>query len=502
MTRIKKIEKESVGIEGPSDHSKRTLSYVGLAARYASVLSLLFLSAAASAQDQSLSQSNALNSPMSNIDAAVQRSEATPLANFTVASSWTASRSESLFIWQGFDHEWKRFVVLKNEGRVPHRLSKFQNYLAETEAGDVVAHVGQSTGVDGNYAKPKVYYSEIKNGSDAFTIHKGITSFSWFDEVNNAEHPVANNKIVQPIPLPEHSVEPNAPYVVLLDGFELDLQCEDSDQPESEPCNSNGIWPYIFQIQLQGCSSMVGEEFSEQVVRTEYEQTQSDDVRSGCRIEANIFRAWTPNKGGFQLWPIINEVKPLNHRLNYKLNIRYSYISGDNLQVSPALLHESSFKLQAKTSPVDTTVDEAFDRQMHVTGITGFGFMLEEPEAINPAWQWLGSDVLHRGRYLGHLGFSVVNPENGYTPVFQQQLQVWSPISVVDSHVVATLNTQLLSINQAVQQNVAKGKICINSTEQAPAFSRWTMCGLNNPIARWIYGAAQSEDSMPIGEGQ
>lgn len=466
---------------------------------------MLFLSAATFAQAND--HREILNNSISSIDAEVQTLEATPLANFAATSSWVASKSESLFIWQGFDHEWNRFVLLKNEGRVPHRLSKFQNYLAETDAGDVIAHVGQSTGVDGNYARPKVHFSEIKHGGNLFTIHKGITSFTWLDDLNNDEHPVANNKIVQPISLPlistsdenfESQGEPKAPHVILLDGFELDLQCDDSEQPDSEPCNSNGIWPYVFQVQLRGCSSVAA---TNSATTPDLGPISPSDSYTGCRIEANIFRAWTPNKGGFQLPPIINEVKPLNHRLNYKLNIRYSYISGDDLQVLPELLSERTFKLQTEASPDEVSFEEVVGSQSLVTGITGFGFMLEEPETINSAWQWLGSDVLHRGRYLGHLGFSVTNPEHVSSPVFQQHMRVWSPVSVVDSNVVATLSTQLLGVNQMVQQSTAKGKICINSTEQAPAFSRWKMCGLNNPIARWIYGDAQSEDNMPIGEG-
>ena len=65
----------------------------------------------------------------------------------------------------------------------------------------------------------------------------------------------------------------------------------------------------------------------------------------------------------------------------------------------------------------------------------------------------------------------------------------------MNSDVFSQLSTQTawLGDSVSVESGKVKGKLCINSTDQAPAFSRWKMCGLNSFWAKWIYGAEQSE---------
>ena len=79
---------------------------------------------------------------------------------------------------------------------------------------------------------------------------------------------------------------------------------------------------------------------------------------------------------------------------------------------------------------------------------------------------------------------------------------VWAPVTVVDSLVTTTLRTAILDVagNSAADQQQARGRLCINSTEQAPAFSRWKRCGLNTWWSRWIYGPEQSSDQLTISE--
>ena len=127
--------------------------------------------------------------------------------------------------------------------------------------------------------------------------------------------------------------------------------------------------------------------------------------------------------------------------------------------------------------------------------------MLSEPEHLQPAWQWLGSDVAHRGRYIGKLHFEIDNPIPGAEDSLNrnQYQRVWSPVSVVDSDVVTQLTTQTFAFESVgMESNTASGKLCINSTDQAPAFSRWLFCGSNNPIMKFIYGSEQSADEKQL----
>ena len=55
------------------------------------------------------------------------------LVSILLAGSLSTAYAESkgTFIWQGFDHEWRRFVILPKEGRVPHRISRLASFIHE-----------------------------------------------------------------------------------------------------------------------------------------------------------------------------------------------------------------------------------------------------------------------------------------------------------------------------------------------------------------------------------
>ncbi len=409
--------------------------------------------------------------------------------NLQVQQRWQTSEQGRVYLWQGFDHQWRRFVGLPEQGRVPHRISKIKNYLQiDSGAGQVFAVMGQSTGVDGNYMRPKTYLSRIEQAG--LQAYHGVTQLSWTDQLTPSEHPQAINSIAVLIK-PPAELDPGQGYTLVLAGFELDLSCDDADQPPSEPCNSDGIWPYRFNLDLQNCSI-----------------TPNKEEDLACQLQVEIHRAWTPNLGGFQLPPIFSEIKPINHRLQYRMRVHYTLLTSQDGRVwaSQPVETPQAFRLQDKVEPLELAVDGVdLPSQKPVMGIKGFGFELSAADVIHPLWQWLGSDTGHRGRYLAALSFNVSGShfnESSDRWNYVQQQKVWAPISVVDSHVETRMTTQALWLPDDADVNTvtAKGKICINSTDQAPAFSRWKKCDLTQPWANWLYGTAQDQVRVFVGE--
>ena len=129
------------------------------------------------------------------IDNVIDYASETPIDNYSRQLTLSADTSHSLYIWQGFEHEWQRFVVLRNSGRVPHRISKFHNFIQQpdNDAAQASFHFAQSTGVDGNYMNPKGNYAAIH--SEAITTLSGDIALQWTDEIDASSAPIANNKI-------------------------------------------------------------------------------------------------------------------------------------------------------------------------------------------------------------------------------------------------------------------------------------------------------------------
>lgn len=410
----------------------------------------------------------------------IEQTEPTPVSAVQVSQQWQGHEGASLAIWQGFDHRWKRFVVVPGVGQVPHRISKLHNYVAPTvDEQPPQAHMAQSTGVDGNYMRPETRYTTI-NSSDYQVFH-GQTQLNWLDTLNDAPHPAAVNQFRQTITLPT-GFDSSAANLVLA-GFELDVSCSDQEQPADSPCNSNGIWPYVFRIDLQQC---------------QHQGLQADT----CQLAVDIYRAWTPNKGGFQLPPIFSEVKPLNQRHSYQLTVRYTLLAPNEGTALTETNTDSAVALAAMQQRAGVQQRESATVATDpyaVTAITGFGFRVLAPSAIDPLWAAVGSDLEHRGRYIGQLSFSVNNAEReGQRWHWQQQQHVWSPISVVNADIESELHTLLLPVAQQPTENKASGRLCINSTDQAPAFSRWLHCGQDHWLMQWIYGDPQAQDSIPL----
>jgi len=421
---------------------------------------------------------------------AIDYASETPISDYTRQLTLSPNTSNSLYIWQGFEHEWQRFVVLRNSGRVPHRISKFHNFIQQPDSVNTQAsfHFAQSTGVDGNYMNPKGSYSAIQ--SNAISTLSGDIALQWTDEIESSSAPFANNKIRETLSIPlAEFPDTNDQLAMILQGIQLDLACDDDKQPDSNPCNSNGMWPYVFNIAVEQCA-----------IR---------DQHFNCNLNIDIYRAWTPNKGGFQLPPIFEEVKPLNHSLDFSLRVYFSVISGEkgffahqeNISTTTSSdIHQRSNNERTITSSPSNT-----DFTTNTHAITSFGFSITAPEQLEQHWAFLGSDLTQQGRYIGKLTNQVTDlPQQGSIAKAAINQSLWSPVTVVNGTSHVSISTKTLSFPSDIQYistKTVKGKLCINSTDQAPAFSRWTMCNKKGWLARRIYGGKEQLShsiSLPI----
>ncbi len=427
------------------------------------------------------------------------------LAFLGSASVFAASENPAggTLLWQGFDHEWRRFVVLPREGRVPHRISRLASYT-QTDAvsqSDISGsfRFAQSTGVDGNYMWPSGYWSAIY--SPDVTVLQQSRQLQWTDAINasgasNAPFATSDKTLDIQLTVPEGSQ-----VAAILNGIDLEVSCDNSKQPADLPCNSDGLWPYDFYVGFDQCRTVA-----------ENGTTMGANTRTlNCPLQIRIHRGWTPNKGGLQIPPFFNEIKPLNHRLDISMTVHYSLLQGPDTALhttypDPFIHTRSLQNIQPMQGEHVMTWQDAFPDSRLASGITGFGFQLHEPLAMLDVWHLLGSDTRRLGRYIARLRFQTDNPDldQDHTLLtLPYSTHVWSPITVVDSLVTTRLETAILEFAEnsfTGNQNRARGKLCINSTDQAPAFSRWQFCSLNHWLARWIYGNEQASDSVSIGD--
>lgn len=132
-------------------------------------------------------------------------------------------------IWQGFDHEWRRFVVVPEAGRVPHRISRLSSYVQTDSVSEAAVtgafHFAQSTGVDGNYMWPTGYYSAFLD--DTIAVYQGQQAFTWTDTIANPDS-IPEGSHEQSTML--HLTIPQGRQVTaVLNGIDLDVSCDNAN---------------------------------------------------------------------------------------------------------------------------------------------------------------------------------------------------------------------------------------------------------------------------------
>lgn len=410
----------------------------------------------------------------SDINTEISTSNATAKSNFSTSQTLYPQDSSYLSIWQGFDHEWLRFIVSPKDGRIAHRISQMNNYIdPASDHNQVIYQFGQNTGVDGNYMHPKS--SAVTINTNGLFVQQGKINMQWTDNAIGHSVPYANNKIRQAIHIPFNGNNYDK-ATMFLQGIELDLYCDDSKQPTESPCNSNGMWPYVFNIQIENCVK--------------------HNTELSCQLHAEIFRAWTPNKGGF---PLLGEVKPLNYHLDYDLNIYFAAVAGNHsiLGNSDVVRIKNTGNIyqynKAGTEYKLTGVPGNF--HTGATVIKGIAFSLTRPNYLNEKWKLLGSDARQRGRYIARMRFQPqASSYNSGSMNIQPTMEVWAPRTVVNSKLTTEMRLQLLQFGGAsspIASTQAEGKVCLNNKDEAPFYSNWRKCDRQNPAAIAKFGGVE-----------
>jgi hypothetical protein len=382
-------------------------------------------------------------------------------------------------LWQGFHHEWLRTVV---GFRVPHRISLLDSYLSDesfsllptgSEQAQAMFHFGQDTGVDGNYMKPIGYLAGV--ASPGLAVLRGEQELTFSDQGDGGMYPKAISDLQQTISVDLQQAAlaygQLSSYTMVLRGFALQLKCDDSKQPPSEPCNSNGMWPYHWHVGVADCQIANG--------------------KLSCPLKVQISRAWTPNKGGISGL----EEKPFNQVLDFQLRVMYTVLGANSdaahfvaptSMTASGLGHDSSPQLVSQQVMGVGNQSYAYA----VSALRGFGFTFSPSET--------GDKFNHLGRYIGSLLFQI--RDQGYDPAsgllnHQASMQVWMPDTVAQSKVDYTMDSLVIQLQGAPgwapPTKEVQGSLCSNS-QDAPFFSTWKKCSDADK------GPEQNQQSVPV----
>lgn len=373
-----------------------------------------------------------------------------------------ASINRSAFLWKGFNHAWKRTVM---GFKIPHRISKFYSFVSsESHAGSGLSWsgsagftFGQSTGVDGNFMTPTGHFAAIH--SPGIHTLRGWKRMKWTDNGDGATYPKAKSNIYTTISIdldrPEMAGGSLDEHVVVFRGIKLSTSCDNAKQPANEPCNSNGMWPYKMYFRIKECSK--------------------NGTSLSCPLTVQIYRAWTPNKGGL---PLIEE-KPFNDKLDFDLTVYFSVVAGrsDDLVVthSSGIIRTGKGRENSPKTGSHRITGKPGGYATAISALTEFGFEFSKYGILKKN--------NHLGRYIGALNFHITdgsyNMDSGDLYVNYSN-QVWVPDTVVNTNVKYFTRVAALQMS-AVGSITTKNKktstsLCINS-DGAPFFSKWQKCG-------------------------
>ena len=373
----------------------------------------------------------------------------------------SSENTASLTLWKGFHHEWLRNVL---GFRVPHRISKLDSVVSDEQfsgggqnwRGMAKVTMGQSTGVDGNFMRPRLRLGALSAAGIA--VRRDSVTLHWADDSDDGDYPKAATDLEQTL---VHDV--NDPrlafgeldhYTAVLQGIQLSTSC-----PTNESCNSNGMWPHKFFVSLGRC-----------VVTNEV---------LACPLHVKIHRSWTPNQGGIPPF----EVKPFSDKLEYAFTVSYAIVGGneEQLHVAPtkSIVSHGEGHDDLAMDTFATVRGRGESRDPHATSaLTGFGFELFRPADATLA------KTLHLGRYIGGLRFILAdqdyNPSTGELTALASS-QVWVPDTVVNSGVRTQMDVVSLQLGGesvvVAPEREVQGSLCIHSSEQAPFLTRWLKCG-------------------------
>lgn len=352
--------------------------------------------------------------------------------------------SHTALLWQGFDHRWLRRVL--GAWAVPHRVSLFDSHLEEDEDG-ATWHFAQSTGVDGDHMRPVGFYSEVSAPDVAFT--RGTERFSVTDDAGTSPVPKAFHRFHRLLRV-QASEDEHA--VAVIRGLTFHSHCEAGPGA----CNSNGIWPYRFLVQLSPCEP-VGSEVI-------------------CPVIVEVGRAWTPNRGGVKGI----EEKPIDRRMSLDIDVHWTMLAGPHEALaSEQFLFEnalpSSHRIIAEEQVLPVPVQGGGRYPTATVALSSFGFEFF-PTGLRRG-------LAHRGRYIGAWGMNV-HPrqydEDAGLLLVGHSGDIWLPTTVTRTGLRLELGITALQLGHpdatVVEGTPVEGSLCADSSDNAPGFSRWERC--------------------------
>ncbi|MBJ80427.1 MAG: hypothetical protein CMH60_03835 [Myxococcales bacterium] len=402
------------------------------------------------------------NSPDNESQAPINSAEK---LSISLKKNSSPQNTSKIYIWQGFKHEWlRRFLGF----RIPHRISSLASMI-KPEHDKTLFLMGQSTGVDGNHMRPEGFYTVLE--SDKIHPEYFEIEVQWQDSIQPLPTPKSTSLIQESIILPlqalNQSEDLKENFIALMNGFSLKTKCLQSEESE---CNSDGIWPYDFSVEIGEC----------------IRQTQS----LNCPLKINLHRGWTPHHGGI---PYLAP-KPLNLHTQYKMHVALVVLRGSPMELYtqkvPPLMTEQM--LQEPNSSIVPLSLRSKDTTLlnGIIGLQGFAFKLTSTDQL-----W---GAKHQGRYIDKLSAHLESASySAKTGAMQAKFrtQIGSPKTVRQSLTQTTIHPSLIVLGPSSQNILTnqrvRGTICRNS-HNAPFFSRWKRCNKTD------LGIEQSEDYVEL----
>ena len=392
------------------------------------------------------------------------------------------SENLTYFGWMGFNHTWLR----REEGFLTgHRISKFASFITNDNLAtiyDSSANFAFSPGVDGDYSFPSLNYIPIiyessNQTKDYFTIVARSVTFDWSDNAsipNNETFPISDTILVEPI-----SFElPNSNSIAtsILHGFNLTCHCNSSEYS----CNSNGIWPYYFEIGIVDANdSNWFEMFSKSKTKTSNDKNKNKNTNSNLYqfgVKVRIARSTNPGSEG-------KFVKPFNYNMNFKLTIFYSvFVSDNSLDIIDISIPNENNQDETSTIQASDSLWNFRGKKVNFT-INGSGNNLYDKYFVGIqrfAFELLGfrTDEFNwpLGRYFEGLsyiidyGSSSYNAETGVL-LGNAMLNVWSALTVYPCNLTYEFDVVMIQVNtnnkymfiDVLDENFnVSGEICVS----------------------------------------
>jgi hypothetical protein len=394
---------------------------------------------------------------------------ALPLLTLAEEPAALDASAHTALIWQGFEHRWRRRAF--GSFAVPHRVSRFANLVTDEQhawtehglrsSGNV--SFAQSTGVDGDWMLPAAFLSRLH--APDLRVDRERRTYSFVDQVQDPDAPRAFRRFHDVLRVPAAEAETTA--VAVLGGMAIRSKCLDGDGV----CNSDGLWPYRFAIELAPCARV--------------------DDELVCPLQVEIGRAWTPNRGGVKLI----EEKPVSQRMSIEIEVPIVLLSGSSsaLAATPITFERavgSNREQVGEAQQIPVPVHGGGRFPLATVGLTALGF------AFYPAGT--RHDLEQRGRYVGgwdlHVRPAAYDPTEGLFTLSHAG-SIFLPRTVRRTGVGIELGmavVQLAHPEARLDELAPTTTTLCSDGHDAPFFSRWIRC------ERVAGGVQRTEHVVPV----